>query len=166
MPSFSRSFQVVAVTVALALGAATVAPHAAAQPPTDVDRPTSTMAGATQALSAPWGTRTEHWLAAGLALVLGAATVAIGTGLSRYSIDTNARARDPLTLQRDAASLNATANDFMTAAEVMWAVGAGIAAIGLVWIIVLPFSTATPSPTAPSASLSLSPLGLSLVGSF
>jgi tellurite resistance protein TehA-like permease len=112
----------------------------------------------------------EHWLAAGLALTIGAATVATGTGLSRYSIDQNHQALDPGTTMAASWALVGTARDYMLAAEVLWSIGAAIAAIGLTWVIVLSFSTPTPptpaAATTPSASLRLTPLGVSLEGRF
>ena len=62
-------------------------------------------------------------------------------------------------------------------AEVLWSVGAALAAIGITWVIVLSVSTpAPPTPSAPSttpadaaapsAALRLSPLGVTLEGRF
>jgi hypothetical protein len=111
----------------------------------------------------------EHWLASGIALALGAATVATGTGMSRYAIDQNHLALDPGTTQTAAFADAATARDFMLVAEVLWSVGAAIAAVGLAWVIVLSFSTpvpSTPAAAAPSAAIRVTPLGVSLEGRF
>ena len=77
------------------------------------------------------------------------------------------------TTQADAAASVNTARDYLLAAEVLWSVGAALAAIGLTWVIVLSFSTPVPpdpaapaAATAPTASLRVTPLGLTLEGSF
>ncbi len=128
----------------------------------------------TPSLGTPWGTRVEHWLVAGAAIALGAATVAVGTGMQRYAVDLNAQAIASTTTQHDAASLGSTARDFLLVAEVLWSVGASLAAIGLTWVIVLTFSTPAPTtapdapvvPPAATAALRVTPLGLTLEGTF
>ncbi len=152
-----------------------LAPRVLAQPE-QTPRPTSVAATGTSSApsepgTSPWGTRMEHWLTAGLALSLGAITVAIGTGIDRYAVDLNEHARDPLTTQADAYASSRTANDYLLAAEVLWSVGAALAGIGLTWVIVLCFSTPAPTAapeaaTAPSASLRVTPLGITLEGVF
>ena len=119
----------------------------------------------------PWGTRPEHWLAAGGGIALGAVTVAIGTVVQRLALDLNDHALAPLTTQVDAASSAATASDYILVAEVLWSVGAALAGIALTWVIVLSFST--PAPTvvpdaavAPTVSLRLTPVGVTLGGVF
>ncbi|MFO0682290.1 MAG: hypothetical protein U0234_09580 [Sandaracinus sp.] len=144
--------------------------------PEQTPRPSSVAATGTSSApselgASPWGTRMEHWLTAGLALSIGAITVAVGTGIDRYAVDLNAHARDPLTTQTDAYNSSRTANDFLLAAEVLWSVGAALAGIGLTWVIVLCFSTPAPSAapdaaSAPSVSLRATPLGISLEGVF
>lgn len=152
------------------------APVAHAQPG-QIERPRSTLStssssSSTPSTGTPWGTRTEHWLVAGSALALGAVTVAIGTALQRYAVDTNTHALQLTTTQADAAASANTARDFLLAAEVLWSVGASLAGIGLTWIIVLSFSTPAPraepaaAATAPSAALRVTPLGITLEGVF
>ena len=156
--------------------AITVAPSAHAQS-SGTTRPSSTAftsSSSTPNLGTPWGTRMEHWLAAGLGIALGAASVAVGTGLQRYAIDLNNHARATTTTQSDAAASVNTARDFLLAAEVLWSVGAALAAIGLTWVIVLSFSTPVPpadpdapaAAAAPTAALHVTPLGLTLEGTF
>lgn len=170
------------LSVLLSLGvfvaALAIAPAAQAQGPGQIERPRSTAVHGSGSSSAPgsdgtpWGTRTEHWLAAGGALALGAVTVAIGTALYRYAVDLNTHALQLSTTQADAASSVNTARDFLLAAEVLWSVGASLAGIGLSWVIVLAFSTPAPSAApeaaavAPSASLRITPLGVTLEGIF
>jgi hypothetical protein len=163
----------IALSLALAVAVSTSA-VAHAQIVEPEARPTSTFAGTVSlgGTGTPWGTRMEHWLVAGGALALGAITVAIGTGIDRYAVDLNDRARDPATTQHDAASNASTARDFLISAEVLWSIGAALAGMGLVWVIVLSFSTPTqtaaPEAAAatPSASLRVTPLGLTLEGVF
>lgn len=152
-----------------------VAPMARAQSAGGMDAThptTSSSSSSTPSLGTPWGTRMEHWLVAGGALALGAITVAVGTGLQRYAVDLNHHALLATTTQQDAGSSRNTSNDFLLAAEVMWTVGASLAAIGLTWIIVLTFSTpapaADPAPAAvaPTAALRVTPLGLTFEGVF
>jgi hypothetical protein len=163
------------IALAVFVAALSVAPRASAQGSgaSVIPRPTSTTAGSISiGSSIPWGTRMEHWLAAGVALALGAATVAVGTGLQRYAVDLNTHAQQLNTTQADAAASVNTARDYLLAAEVMWTVGAAMAAIGLTWVIVLSFSTpvATAPPeaaaTTPTASLRVTPLGVTLEGVF
>lgn len=164
------------LALAVFVTALAVAPTAQAQGSgaSVVPRPRSTLAGTVSLgdSGTPWGTRMEHWLAAGCALALGAATVAIGTGLQRYAVDVNTHALQPTTTQADAASSANTARDFLLAAEVMWSIGASLAAIGLTWVIVLSFSTPAPSAppesaaATPSASLRITPTGVTLEGVF
>ena len=147
--------------------ATTVTPVAHAQ------TTSSSSSSSSPSVGTPWGTRMEHWLAAGLGIALGTASAAVGTGLQRYAVDVNTHALQPSTTQADAAASANTARDFLLAAQVMWAVGASLAAIGLTWVIVLSFSTPAPSAelapaaaTAPTAALHVTPLGLTLEGTF
>lgn len=177
---FSQRAQVL-VSVAVFVAAISVTPIARAQfgsgapPPRASSSTHSSSSTSAPSLGTPWGTRPEHWLAAGLALALGAATVATGTGMYRYAVDLNAHAGATTTTQADAAASVNTARDYVLVAEVLWSVGAALAAIGISWVIVLSFSTPVPAvepatvppaATAPSAALRLSPLGVTLEGRF
>lgn len=171
------------IALVVFVAALAVAPTASAQGgvlPTPRSRVTSQSSSSSSSSSSgaastgtPWGTRMEHWLAAGGALALGAVTVAIGTGLQRYAVDLNTHALQPTTTQVDAVSSEHTARDFLLAAEVMWSIGAALAGIGLTWVIVLSFSTPAPAAVAPearaptpTAALRVTPLGVTLEGVF
>lgn len=104
------------------------------------------------------GAPAESWLAMGLALGLGVATIAIGGIIGRLALDQNAIALDPRSTQLLAQSSHNIASDYALASTVMLTVGGIMAGIGAVWAIVLPFST--PPGTALRATLSPSSIGL------
>ncbi len=108
------------------------------------------------------GAPAESWLAMGLALGLGAATIAVGGIIGRLALDQNAVALDPRSTQLMAQSNHNTASDYALVSTVMLTIGGIMAGIGAVWAIVLPFST----PPGTVVRATLSPVSLGLEGTF
>lgn len=134
-------------------------------------------AGVVRAGAAPsfvWesGPAPELWAAPAIGLGVGGLTLALAVVLGQVATANHREATDPMTTQARAAELAGTVPDLSLAANILFAVGGGMAAIGAVWLIVLPFSQhrvpreAPRAAFAPSLRLSVGARGLSLEGSF
>ena len=108
------------------------------------------------------GAPDQLWLITGLtiagaALIFGSAAIVweFGRRDERYALD-------PATTQLRAQQLTQSANDLMTATNVLLIVGSAAALCGITWAIALPFS----SRQIPAPRATLSPFGFSIEGSF
>lgn len=171
---FSRDLFLRALTgLLLALAFCLVAPSiGAAQEEEEAEEEEETSAeeqsGDAEAETAPAPGRTgsgapaESWIAMGVALGVGAATIAVGGIIGRLALDANAVALDPGQTQLVARSQHRTATDYALASTVLLTIGGIMAGIGAVWAIVLPFST----PPGTLVRATLTPTSVGLEGTF
>jgi hypothetical protein len=108
------------------------------------------------------GPAPELWAAPAIGLGVGGLTIALAVVLGQVASANYHDAIDPTTTQLRASQLASTLPDLSLAANILFAVGGGMALIGTTWLIVLPFSQ---HPVA-SVQASIGPGGLSLTGSF
>ena len=149
------------VVFAVACTAAPARAQDAEEPTSDTSEHTATAAPAVS-----YAPSAYHWLAAGLGIGVGILTIGAGSVFARVAFDMNAHALDPLATQRDAIGTASTANDLSIVATVLWVAGAAVTAIGLTWSIVLAVAaSANPTPAA-TASVSVTPFGITLGGTF
>lgn len=108
------------------------------------------------------GPAPELWAAPAVGLSLGGLTLALAIVLGQLATANHREATDPMTTQARAYELARTVPDLSVAANILFAVGGGMALIGTTWLVVLPFSQ---HPVA-EVQASLGPGGLTLSGSF
>ncbi len=115
----------------------------------------------------------ELWAAPAIGLGVGGLTLALAVVLGQVATANYHEAIDPMTTQSRAYDLARTVPDLSLAANVLYAVGGGMAFIGAVWVIVLPFSQHQVAAEAPSERASLAtvrasfgPGGFTLSGTF
>lgn len=109
------------------------------------------------------GPAPELWAAPAIGLGVGGLTIALAVVLGQVASANYHEAIDPATTQLRAAQLASTVPDLSLAANILFAVGGGMALIGATWLVVLPFSQ---HPVAATVQASIGPGGLSLSGSF
>lgn len=163
--AFALSFAVLAATL---LGSA---PRARAQ---EADAtPLRSTSGNTSLVWAS-GPVPELWAAPAIGLGVGGLTLALAVVLGQVASANHHEAIDPMTTQARANDLARTVPDLSLAANVLFAVGGGMAFLGAVWVIVLPFSQHQVAGEAPavrasmdfSLRASVGPGGLTLSGTF
>ena len=108
------------------------------------------------------GAPTEMWLIAGLTLGGAALVFASSAIVSEFGRRDERYALDPATTQLRAQQLTQSANDFMTATNVLLVIGGAATLCGITWAIALPFS----SRQIPAPRASISPFGVSIEGAF
>ncbi|GAB4205688.1 MAG: hypothetical protein OHK0013_21740 [Sandaracinaceae bacterium] len=108
------------------------------------------------------GPAPELWAAPAVGLSLGGLTLALAIVLGQVATANHREATDPMTTQARAYELARTVPDLSLAANVLFAVGGGMALIGATWLVALPFSQ---HPVA-AVQASLGPSGLTISGSF
>ncbi len=150
-----------ALTLALVATAAHAPTRALAQ-----DRAASTTPDTSgQGSSLHWesGPIPELWAAPAIGLGVGGLTLALAVVLGQVASADYHEAIDPMTTQVRANELAHLVPDLSLAANVLFAVGGGMATIGAIWLAVLPFSQ---HAVAPSVRASFGPGGLSISGTF
>lgn len=164
-----RPFAFVVTVALIAASMLARAPSVAAQ---DADAATSTLRSTAPAPSVVWasGPVPELWAAPAIGLGVGGLTLALAVVLGQVASANYHEATDPMTTQARAYDLSRTVPDLSLAANVLFAVGGGMAFLGAVWVIVLPFSQHTVPAEAPSqrasVRMSFGPGGLSIAGTF
>lgn len=163
---FRSSVPCALAALALAHALVLTAP-AGAQESEERARPTRSTAGT---LTLRWepGPAPELWAAPAVGLGLGGLTLALAVVLGQVATANHREATDPATTQLRASQLASTVPDLSLAANVLFAVGGGMALIGATWLVVLPFSQhpSSQQPGAGSVRASVGPGGLTLSGSF
>lgn len=108
------------------------------------------------------GPPAELWAAPAAGLGIGGLTLALAVVLGQVASANHREASDPRTTQARAYDLARTVPDLSLAANVLFAVGGGIAAIGAIWLVAVPFGHHRAEAVRASIGLG----GLSLEGSF
>ncbi len=161
-----RSHIVPPLAALVALVLALHAPLARAQEAEEGEEPRRTEEVPRLTVAGPvtWqsGPAPELWAAPAIGLGVGGLTLALAVVLGQVASANFHEATDPMTTQARAAQLAGTVPDLSLAANILFAVGGGMALIGATWLIVLPFSQ---HPVA-AVQASLGPSGLTLSGSF
>ncbi len=156
-----------AAAAALALHVLVLAAPASAQEPEATQTEGRTRSTATPASAAPvrWepGPAPELWAAPAIGLGVGGLTLALAVVLGQVATANHREAIDPATTQLRASQLAPTVPELSLAANILFAVGGGMALIGATWLIVLPFSQ---HPVTASVRATIGPGGLTLSGTF
>lgn len=108
----------------------------------------------------------ELWAAPAAGLGVGGLSIALAVVLGQVASANYHEAIDPMTTQARASSLAGTIPDLSLAANILFAVGGGLATIGAIWLVILPFSQHPVTPEGPTVRASLGPTGFSLSGTF
>lgn len=109
------------------------------------------------------GPMPELWAAPAIGLGVGGLTLALAVVLGQVATANHREATDPATTQLRASQLAPTVPELSLAANILFAVGGGMALIGATWLVVLPFSH---HPVTASVRASIGPGGLTLSGTF
>ena len=123
-------------------------------------------AGAPAETWAP-GPPPELWAPPAVGLGLGGLTLALAVVLGQVASANYHEAIDPMTTQARAYDLARTVPDLSLAANVLFVVGGGMATLGAIWLIAVPFGQhRVPAEAAPAVRASLGPSGFTISGSF
>ncbi|MBX7196656.1 MAG: hypothetical protein K1X94_31680 [Sandaracinaceae bacterium] len=152
------------VTTALAAIVLLVPTHLLAQDRGGASSSSST-SGPAPSTSLQWesGPVPELWAAPAIGLGVGGLTLAAAVVLGQVASADYHEAIDPTTTQVRASELARLVPDLSLAANVLFAVGGGMATLGAIWLAVLPFSQ---HQVAPSVRASFGPGGLTISGTF
>lgn len=153
--------------LALALILALGAPLARASLVSAQDRDAAAVvrAGAPVETWAP-GPPPELWAPPAVGLGLGGLTLALAVVLGQVASANHHEAIDPMTTQARAYDLARTVPDLSLAANVLFAVGGGMATLGAIWLIAVPFGQHRVAAEAPAVRASLGPGTFTISGSF
>jgi hypothetical protein len=122
-------------------------------------------AGAPAETWAP-GPPPELWAPPAVGLGLGGLTLALAVVLGQVASANYHEAIDPMTTQARAYDLARTVPDLSLAANVLFAVGGGMATLGAIWLIAVPFGQHRVAAEAPAVRAAIGPGGLTISGSF
>jgi hypothetical protein len=99
-------------------------------------------------------------------LGLGGLTLALAVVLGQVASANHREATDPMTTQARAYDLARTVPDLSLAANVLFAVGGGMAALGAIWLVAVPFGHHRVTAETAAVRASVGPGGLTISGSF
>lgn len=162
-----RPLRSLAILLSLAVSAASVLVHAPVAQAQEAGAE-STTRSTIPAAPVVWqsGPAPELWAAPAVGLGLGGLTLALAVVLGQVATANHNEASDPMTTQARAYDLARTVPDLSLAANVLYAVGGGMAFIGAIWLVVLPFSQHPVAAEAPSVRAAIGPGGFTLSGTF
>lgn len=117
------------------------------------------------------GPAPELWAAPALSLSIGGLSLLAAIVLGQVGTANYHEAIDPATTQARAAELRGSLPDLELSANILYGVGAGLAAIGAIWLVALPLSQHRApidglSALGPELHLSVGAGGITLGGSF